>query len=1459
MKKRYLLGLILSFVITAGAADTIRINEIMSVNVLTIGDEKNEYDDWLELYNPSATAVNLNGYYLSDDATRLNKWEIASANPSQTTIQPGSYLLIWADDDTGDGPLHANFKLSGEGEKLFLVAPDGIAIVDSMTFPAIPADYSYGRSPNGANTIGFMPQPSPNHHNTQYYNSFAGAPFISQASGFYNAAITVSLQASHPDEVIYYTLDGSQPDMESFLYTSPITISQTCVLKAFSYRANYGPSPIASASYFINTEHHLPVLSMIIDPASLFDAATGIYTNHLQEGRAWERKADFEFFKDGSQAFNISAGVRIQGNTGREMAKKSFRLFFRDGFGAERLEYPLFRHTSVQSFTNLVLRAGYDDDLMADNGTLLRDPLVNEMWRRLGFLTSHSQLALLYINGQYWGIYDMRESINEDFIHDYCNYDDMDMIRYRWADWELIYGTADAFNEFMDYIENANLVTDAEFAKVEQAIDLENFTAIQALSHPTEYRSWTYGATMFKSNEPGAKWRWTVWDMDRAYATSDWNGFSFYTNTSGEYWPNIITQKLIQNQKYRQTLITRICDLLNTMFVPDNVNQLLDSLQSEITPDIPYELERWNCTEDKWLENVDILRYKIGFRPDLVRQQMQEYFNTSAPVDLALAVQSGQGIVKVNTVTVDELPWTGKYFPGIPVEITALPKPGYRFAGWGNSHLSTDSHITLNLVVNTTLTPVFEKLENTNTELIAPSRVRSGSILPVVARVRNSAWNFDPLVQGVAQVQSSPVGINSSMTIKRGAGTVVLPVNNAGNMVLSITNPEIPAAQKNITATTGFPLQQVSGTLPTGVIHWTSGADYLLTSDLTIPSGTHLTIDAGVNVLIRKKVNITVNGDIEINGTATDPVLFTSEERNQPWGGFDFSGSEVDIAYCFFVNGGGDSTKGWNHGNYQPILFARNDTEMRLNNCYILNSPGKAWGASTAKITANECVTAFVYHGGELLYTLLNYTNSYMMNIPNDDGIFEDKDSDGFHIDYLYPNSNEYSVIDHCFFINGKDDAVDHHASRLRVQNCWIEGFMHEGVASSGQDTIRIYNTVIQNCDQGIECGWTDSGISNGPLVFADHCVVINNNTGLRYGDSYDWSYHGHLTATNMIIYNNDDNIRNYLNSTLAPAPDAIDISYSMTNDDDYNNAPFCITGVPVFDEKYYLLPGSPGVGKGMYGANMGLEDNMSRLYGPVIITEIMYNATADRNSGDWIELYNPQAVAQDIAGWILKDDHDDHEFVFPPGSIILPDSLVVVCEDTVLFHDIHPQIKNIFGNVSFGYGRSDQVRLFSPILQPVDNVTYANKAPWPAEADGNGYSLSLKSITLDNALAASWVASLIMDGTPGRKNSDSMSNIDRDKLPHFFCLKQNYPNPFNAQTTITWDLLKAAGVSLTLYNIQGQVVARLIENKAMPAGAHRYIYNAGAIASGVYFYCLEINQPGNGLQRSVKKMLVMK
>jgi len=205
------------------------------------------------------------------------------------------------------------------------------------------------------------------------------------------------------------------------------------------------------------------------------------------------------------------------------------------------------------------------------------------------------------------------------------------------------------------------------------------------------------------------------------------------------------------------------------------------------------------------------------------------------------------------------------------------------------------------------------------------------------------------------------------------------------------------------------------------------------------------------------------------------------------------------------------------------------------------------------------------------------------------------------------------------------------------------------------------------------------------------------------------------------------------------------------------------------------------------------------------------------------------------------------------------PGNLIVICEDSETFKSVYPDVKKVIGNLGFGLGRGDQVRLYSPILQLVDSVAYKISAPWPNMADGFGYSLSLKNIELDNSLGNYWEASLEKGGTPGRVNNARMTDVDSVILPSRFDLKQNFPNPFNALTTINYDLPKSAHVTLYIYNIMGQKVKELVDDKKQEAGNYSVFFNSSQLASGIYFYQLSAGFEDGTRQRITRKLLYLK
>lgn len=1440
------------------------INEIMASNVLSHVNSEGEYEDWIEIYNSGTSSVNIAGYFLTDNYRAGNYWKIPNTSPSKTTVPPNGFLLFYADGKTEQGPTHLPFQLAKEGEEVALISPDGRTIIDSLRYGFQYRDISYGRMPDGGNAKGYFETPTPGASNVQGYSGVAGIPQILTSSGFYSGNVLVTVQASELLDTLRYTLDGSDPVRTSSRYSGPLSLSSTKVFKVKSFGLNKMPSPIQVHTYFVNTEHTLPVLSLSTDPENLFNPQTGIYVNNNKEGRAWERPVELEWFENHKLGFQTGAGTRIQGNTGpRDYDKKSFRIYFREGYGRGRLNYPLFPNDTVSTFNTLVLRSGYDDNLEPKNpsGTLIRDPLVFELWRRAGQIGVSGRFSVLYLNGQFHGIYEIKESMDEDFVRTHLRLEAFDLMRTRWDSTELVYGSRDEWKKLVQFFESNTFSSDAMLEQANARLDLENFTTLMALVHATEWKSWAYGTFMIRAKFPTAKWIWTIWDADRAFTELEWNGLTDPYSPLASTFDNLFIKKLLQNATYKKYYINRIMDLLNTVFSPSQVEAIIDSLANQIASEIPLEVAKWQNTVSQWNQNIQGLKYFAKQRPGIVIQQLQEYFQLRNPV--SIVINAGfEGKIQVNTVTISTFPWTGRYFEGIPITLKAIPNPGYRFLGWSNG--SSNPEIQVNPTQDFSIEAQFEPLTETNVEILSPSRFYPGAHIPMVIRIRDFQWKVDWNASEDVQVKWNMQ--DTLIHLKKGVGTGIFNLTENQNVTFEIENSKIPKTSKTVQAYTSWLTVEHTGPFSVTQVTWDASVRHVVKGILQVPPNCQLTILPGTWIEFEKNARLEIQGTLQANGTPSDPVVFISRDWNEPWGGLEFKKSKSTFQYCFFVNGGGDPNRGtpagdgWHTGR-QHILFAYDDTELILDNVFILNSFGKAIGAQDSKVTVNNSVTAFVWHGGEFHRVWLRYQNSHLLNIPNDDHIYtEDIDTDGFHIDYVNPKYPFYSELDHLVIMTTKDDAIDHHYARLRITHCWLEDIIHEGVAASGGDTLRIFDTVAKNCDQGFEVGWTESGIAKGPIMYLDHSVAIDNNVGLRIGDSYAWSYRGELHATNVVLYNNKDNIWNYLNSTHGPLEGAIHISYSMTNDSEYDASPYCITGTPLFDENYYLLPNSPGAGMGMYGTNMGRADSTAIQIGPVVIHEIMYNAPPDLPCGDWIELYNPQSVDQDISHWILKDDNDAHAFQFASGTVIPAGQWLVVCEDLVAFQNVYPNVPLMLGNLSFGLGRNDAVRLYSKIGMLVDSVDYDNNAPWPTQADGNGFSLELLSISLDNARPESWASSLIYGGTPGKGNRlTKVETKSRAAHPEYLILEQNYPNPFNPFTEIRYTLPRPAKVKLIVYDVQGKKVTEWTDETYKPKGQYTITLSSFSLTSGVYFYQIQVLYQDHTREQKTKKMVVIR
>jgi hypothetical protein len=574
-------------------------------------------------------------------------------------------------------------------------------------------------------------------------------------------------------------------------------------------------------------------------------------------------------------------------------------------------------------------------------------------------------------------------------------------------------------------------------------------------------------------------------------------------------------------------------------------------------------------------------------------------------------------------------------------------------------------------------------LEN-HAEVIAPTRTRTGEALPMIVRVRGSNGDVNTLLTTPATLNNAAQLSSASFKVKKGVGSQSPTVTAASDFSItfggSLATGSTGRAIDVLDA--GYPVQTHSGTLSGNTV-WDNTAEHRITGNLTIPAGSTLTIMPGTRVMLGDKVNVFVDGAIATQGTAADPVAFNAISPAQPWGGIEVRGAAAtgDFAYTFITQGGADTTRNYGHSNSQPVLKADGST-VTCGNCYIINNTGKALGSrSNARLTFDSGVISNNDTGGQLDNTVVTITNTWIKDMPNDNATFVDDDNDGIYLLGTH-SSGEYSLVKNDYIIDTQDDCIDHNGAKVNIVSDWLQGCTHEGVASSDSNFANVIDTVVIGTNQGFEAGY------GGPNLSIDHSVAtrINKkldpdpntavNAGIRFGDVYNGSngaYTGHITATNNVLFDSQDNVRNYDGSIPGPKAGAIDITYSMTNDADYNSAAGNFTGTPVFGQYMHLLRGSAGFFAGSDGETVGrIFPSVSTTFtidsnGPLPrISEVLANNVAAVNVGgafpELIELVNDGNVAADLSGWGVSDDAAaPGKFVLPAETVIAPGERLVL------------------------------------------------------------------------------------------------------------------------------------------------------------------------------------------------------
>lgn len=708
-------------VITApgpGATDIV-INELLASNSEINFDEDGDSSDWIELYNRSNQAVHLAGFTLTDDRDQPARWTLP-----EVTLHPEAYLLVWASgkDRTGS-ELHTNFKLSALGEVVDLFTPGG-QLVDSHKFGAQQQDISLARIPDGDGTFEKTAEPTPGGTNRRKTPGSDALSF-SLASGFFAGEVAVELASSLGNVTLRYTTDGSAVTVESDRYSEPILLSTTTVIRARAFDDDTPVSEDISQFYGIDYAGHLPVLSMATDEKNLH-GGQGIFMHPEKKGRKWERPVSVNLVEHDGSGFQINAGVRIHGAHSRSYPKKSMRLYFRSDYGDSKLRHQVFEQKDIDEFDQLVVHAGgsFDQTFGSEEWTLLRDPLNHTLWAEFGGVVSAHKPVVLYINGELWGIYMLRERIHDDYLTQNYGVEDADLLEWAFNETPSVKaGDLQAWRELHRFFKDNDIERKSEFEHVQELMELNNFIDYNILQIYLGHKDWPHNNNFFyrERSLPG-KWRWILWDAESTYRKPKIKSLVWATrdtvrtdisrgDSERQLFATIFMRKLVENEAFNARFASRFADLLNTTLQPDHIRQVFEQLLSEIEPDIPLELDRWQAPRSHWLAGLAQVRDFISRRDDIQWNQIKSFFRLQNIFELT--VQSsppGSGQIRVNTLAHADLPWTGKYFKRLPVEIEAIPAAGFEFSHWSGAASSDNSTIELNLRDDETLTAHFQPI-----------------------------------------------------------------------------------------------------------------------------------------------------------------------------------------------------------------------------------------------------------------------------------------------------------------------------------------------------------------------------------------------------------------------------------------------------------------------------------------------------------------------------------------------------------------------------------------------------------------------------------------------------------------------------------------------------------------------------------------------------------------------------
>ena len=593
------------------------INEVSAVSMARASAYGVDGRDWIELYNGGDVEIDLAGWYLGKDLDDPYRSELSGS------IAPKSYKIIYASSSATGSKDTIPMNISMSGDTLVLSNPSR-EVVDVFCTGALRYGVTSGRAPGDyTGDRYFFTSATPKTTNSQPIKTHSTAPVFSHQGGFYTDGFTLGISG----ESIRYTTDGSTPNRSSKIYTGPIAINNNTVVTAISMVADKITSDKVVATFLFEQPHTMPVVCITANPSDY--AAVYAQTNKFDP--ILERAAYIEYYEpSGRLGTSFPAGIRLAGaSTRMNMRQKSFNIYLRGGYGQSSVTYPFFEDYPITEFESLTLRNGGQDnfDVMS---TLMTDTYNSMLAKR--FITDYaeSRYAILYVNGAYRGVYQLKENQNEDMLASRygLDTDDINVIR---RNTKELHGKNTQFLWAQAYARNYNLNHTSNYEEFSERVDLDAF--IDHIFLETYMgNADTFNQKYWATEDYSVKIRPLIFDLDYGYYGT--NIIHHYFSGEGMPTPDgthtnmWIPTGLKNSNAWRERLYERWAEHLTTTM--DGRLELFDSLYSQLEPEMQRHCNYWQVySYAKWQANVDGLRRRIEGRNDVFKRQMQSYFGLS--------------------------------------------------------------------------------------------------------------------------------------------------------------------------------------------------------------------------------------------------------------------------------------------------------------------------------------------------------------------------------------------------------------------------------------------------------------------------------------------------------------------------------------------------------------------------------------------------------------------------------------------------------------------------------------------------------------------------------------------------------------------------------------------------------------------------------------------------------------